>query len=57
MVFISLLLRYTLTTLKVPEVAIPPEAYKAFKTVAIPLTKWGPGVFTFPKIDTFTGLI
>ena len=57
MVFISLLFRYTFTSLSVPEVLIPPEAYNAFKTVAMPLTKCGPGVLTFPKTATLTGLI
>ena len=53
----SLLFLYTFTSLNVPEVLIPPEAYNAFNTVAMPFTKCGPGVVTLPKTDTFTGLI
>ena len=35
---------------------MPPEEYNAFKTVAKPPTRCGPGVLLSPKIVTLTGL-
>ena len=41
----------------VPDVFIPPAAYKAFNVLANPLTRCEPGELISPNTVTLTGLI
>ena len=52
----SLLFLKTLIFLREPDTLIPPAEYRAFKTVAKPPIRCGPGVLLSPRTVTFTGL-
>ena len=54
MIFLSLKI---LISLSVPDVFIPPAAYKAFNVLANPLTRCEPGELISPNTVTLTGLI